>query len=198
MITGKNQKSGGRQVISHSLKDQCKMAVEVVKEVDCNLHRIHRGTKYHVAAMGDQWEDIIVEMLSGYDVQIRDHGFYKINKKNFDVKHKISSSGIPHGRLTAIAKEILWASMWHNKGIQPKPDVLIRHHVHYFEQVFHDGCHGIIAPGLQGLGDEYGQQECSGTVDFGFVVIDVYDDGTINIIPEIMKGFMQCSSNEVL
>ena len=198
LITGKNQKSGGRQVISHSLKDQCKIAVEVIKEVDCNKHRLHRGTPYHVAPTGDHWEDIIVEMLPDYNVQIRDHGFYKINGKNFDVKHKVSSSGIPHGRLTGLAKEILWAGMWHNNGVQPKPHVLIRHHVHYFEQILHDGCYGIIAPGLQGLGDEYGQMQCSGIVDFGFVVIDVYDDGTISIVPEIMKGFMQCSNNEVL
>jgi hypothetical protein len=199
LIAGKNQKSGGRQVVTHNMKDQCKMALKVIKYLDCPVIRIQRGTPYHVAPNGDNWEDVLIEMFpKEYDVKIHDQGFYKINGKHFNCKHKIGSSTIPHGRLTALAKEILWANIWHNKGVQQRPDVLIRSHVHYYEHIEHEGCHGIITPALQGLGDEYGQQQCSGTVDFGFVVIDVYDNGRIDIMPEIMKGFMQCSQSEVL
>lgn len=199
IVTGKNPKSGGRQIMTHSMKDQCKIAVKVIEYLDCPKVRITRGTPYHVAPGGDHWEDILVEMLpKDYDVRIKNHGFYKINGVNFDVKHKIGSSSIPHGRLTALAREILWANIWHDKGVQPRPKVLIRSHVHYDEQIYHDDCWGIITPALQGLGDEYGELQCSGTVSFGFMVIDVFDDGEIKITPEIMKGFMQCSQPEVL
>jgi len=199
LLAGKNHKSGGRQIMTHSMKDQCKMAVKVLNYLDCPLIRIQRGTPYHVAPNGDNWEDVLIEMLPhDYNIKIHDKGFYRINKKNFNCKHKIGASSIPHGRLTALAKEIMWANIWHQKGVQPKPDCIIRSHVHYYEYVHHEDCHGIITPALQGLGDEYGQQQFSGTVDFGFVVIDVYDDGKIDITPEIMKGYMQCSQNELL
>lgn len=198
LIAGKNKKSGSRQLIRTAMKDQCRIARDAILFCDCDTVRMTRGTPYHVGAE-DNWEDIIKEMLpDGMNVKIKNHGFYNFNGKNFDVKHKLASSGIPHGRLTALAKEILWANHWYLKGVQPRPDLIVRSHIHYYEQIHHEDCYGIATPALQGLGDEYGEQQCSGTVDFGFIVIDVFDDGAIRIIPQIMKGELQASKAEVL
>ena len=198
-VAGKNKKSGSRQLIDASMKKQCEIAHNAILFCDCKTVRMTRGTPYHVGA-DDNWEDILPDLLAndGIDATIKNHGFYNINGKIFDVKHKISGSSIPHGRLTAIAKEILWAKMWHDRDVQPLPDVLIRSHVHYYEQIYHDDCYGIVTAALQGLGDEFGEQQCSGTVAFGFVVIDVYNSGEIRIHPEIMRGELQSSQPEVL
>jgi hypothetical protein len=202
LIAGKNKKSGSRQLLKTSMEEQCELARDVLLFTECDLIRITRGTAYHVTADGEQWENVIARMLrEGNDkinVKVNNHGYYNFNGKNFDVKHKIGGSTIPHGRLTAIAKEILWAQMWCLQNGNPYPDVLIRSHTHFTEQIFHDGCHGIILPGMQGLGDEYGELDCSGTVFFGFYIIDVFDDGAIRIIPEIMRGELQRSLPELL
>jgi hypothetical protein len=198
-IAGKNKKSGSRQLITADMKDQCGIAKQAILFSDCKVLRITRGTGYHVGSE-DNWENVLADMLKleDVDVKIKNHGFYVFNGKNIDVKHKLSGSTIPHGRLTALAKEILWARIWNDRGVQPSPDILIRSHVHYYEQIHHDGCYGISTPALQGLGDEYGEQQCSGTVDFGIIVIDVFDSGEIRIYPEIMKGESQSSKPEVL
>ncbi len=198
-IAGKNKKSGSRQLITADMKEQCRIAKTAILFSECKVVRMTRGTGYHVGTE-DNWENVLADMLTleGIDCKVKNHAFLNFNGKNFDIKHKLSGSTVPHGRMTALAKEILWARLWNDRGVQPSPDVLIRSHTHYYEQIHHDNCYGISTPALQGLGDEYGEQQCSGTVDFGIIIMDIYNTGEIRIMPEIMKGEMQSSKPEIL
>jgi hypothetical protein len=98
LIAGKNKKSGSKQLLRTSMEEQCEISRDVLLFCDCELIRITRGTGYHVTTDGEQWENIIARMLrEGNDklnVRVNNHGYYNFNGKNFDVKHKISGSGI--------------------------------------------------------------------------------------------------------
>lgn len=174
-LDGKGDRSGGTEQITPDRKVQCDIAMDVIEYIDPSVLRMTFGTPYHTGT-GEDWETIIADKA---DAKIGSHEWYEVNGVVIDCKHKIVSSQIPHGRLTALAREILWAKMWAARQQQPQPDIIIRSHVHYFEQVKHDNCLGFITPALQGLGSKYGARQCSGTVDIGFLVIDIYNDGEI-------------------
>jgi hypothetical protein len=174
MTDGKGSRSGGTELLSNDWKVQVDIAVKVIEFVDASVNRMVYGTPYHVASEGTDIEDFIADKVGA---RIGSHEWYNINGKIFDVKHKIGSSTIPHGRLTPLAREIMWNRLWYPR--QPKADVLLRGHVHYFEQIDHDDCLGFTGPALQGYGSKYGSRECSGKVDIGVLVFDVYDDGEI-------------------
>lgn len=174
-LDGPGDRSGGTELITPDRKVQCDIAMGVIEFIDPTVIRMTFGTPYHTGTKED-WEDIIADAAGA---KIGSHEWYEINGKIFDCKHKIGSSQIPHGRLTPLAREILWNRMWYSRGQQPKADVLLRSHDHYYEQCDHDGCLGFILPALQGFGSKFGARQCSGTVDIGFTIIDVYDNGEI-------------------
>jgi hypothetical protein len=176
------------------------MTVDAILVADCDTIRITRGTGYHVGSE-DNWENVLVDILKGRgitNVKIEDHGYYKFHGKNFDVKHKLSSSTLPHTRGTPVDREILLARQWHLEQGFPLPQVLIRSHVHYYKPAGDKDCVAFSTPALQGLGDEFGEQQCSGTVHFGFVSVDVYHDGFIQPRPYIMEGRKEWTQPEVL
>jgi len=144
----------------------------------------------------EDWEDVIDSLIEGS--AIGSHSWFDINGKIFDVKHKVGSSQIPHGRLTPLAREILWNRQWAGRGEQPRADVLLRAHNHYFEQLDHDDCLGFNMPCLQGFGSKYGSRECSGTIDMGILVFDVYDNGEIKWHKRTIRGKSQVAKVEKL
>lgn len=198
-ITGKNHKSGSRELITADLSEQAMIGVSIIKPTECKIVRATRGTPYHTGSDENHEDTIIRELkIAGIDAKIKNHGFYLFNGKQLNVKHKIAVSSTHYGRLTPLAKEIDWNRIWHLKGVQSLADVLMRGHAHYYEQIRHNDCIGLILPSLQALGDSYGELQCSGTVDFGFIVIDVYDTGKIEVHERIMEGKWQKSEPERL
>ena len=139
------------------------------------------GTSYHTGT-GEDWEKVLADELSaqlGYEVTIGSHEWYDINGVIFDCKHKVSSSSIPHGRGGPIAKDRLWNFIWSEYQEQPKADVLIRSHIHYSYVCGEPGSWmGYCLPALQGQGSKFGARICSGTVHFGIMWFDVYEDGS--------------------
>lgn len=170
-IDGKGHLTGGTEQITTNRVEQTKMVKHVLDYIKAPKVRITFGSPYHVGKDED-----FEEILGNKDKNIRveSHGYYDIEGVRFDVKHKIAASSIPHGTLTPLAKEILWAQQWHLRHGIPLPDVLIRSHTHRYDQIDHDGVFGIITSSLQGLGSKYGARQCSGTVDFGIQVMDVH------------------------
>jgi hypothetical protein len=176
-IDGRGERSGGTELITADRKKQAHIAQRAIQYADCENIYMTYGTPYHVSSDGEDWEAILASDLGA---KIESHGFYEINGRIIDMKHKIGSSNIPHGRLTALAREIMWNRVWLvDREQQPRADILIRSHAHYFEQAEHMGCIGFITPCLQGMGSKYGARQCSGTIDFGILVIDISDDGEI-------------------
>lgn len=188
-IDGKGKKSGGNEQIIPDLDDQAKCAAECIRCAKASKIVLVTGTPYHTAENGEDAEKMVRAEIptSKYqpEIEIQRHAFLNINGLNFSIKHKVGSSSVPHGRSTALNKEKLWNTLWAEKGVNPKADILIRSHVHYFGYSGDNNCLNITTPALQGLGSKYGIEQCSGLVDWGFVSFEVFDDGSYTWEPYV-------------
>jgi len=189
LIDGDGEKSGGTELITTSVKMQCKIAAECVNIAKAKSVYIIYGTPYHTGKKEDN-EDFLEDMVVNFK-KAGGHEFIDINGTVFDFKHKVSGSVIPHGRHTAVSREKVWNLFWNEIGGQPKSDVFIRSHVHYYDFCGNTTYLSVITPGLQGYGSKYGVRACSGVVDIGFVHFDIEDDGGYNITPHIFQGIAE-------
>ena len=182
-IDGKGARSGGTEQITTSLEEQSEMCVTCIKSVkeharnkrkDLPIIGVH-GTPYHVSGSdGEDWENIVADK-AGF-TKIGSHEWPEVEGVVFDIKHKIGSSGIPHGRHTAVAKDMLWNELWAANGkMQPRADVLLRWHVHYHQFCGGPDKLGMTLPALQCMGTKFGARQCSGIVHWGMVHFDVAD-----------------------
>jgi hypothetical protein len=103
-IDGHGIRSGGREELSACLLRQCKIAQAALEELPVNKFIFIRGTPYHGGG-GDAWEDVLAEMMGA---RIVNHLYCDIEGVVFDIKHKVGTSQIPHGRYTAVARSALW------------------------------------------------------------------------------------------
>jgi len=175
VIDGRGEASGSTELLADpSWLNQIENAEQVARQVQFKgKPRIimSRGTSYHVGKL-DDYEDMLADHLGA---TIKDHPFFTVDGVTFDMKHKIGSSSIPHGRGTPIARDRLWNVLWAEKGEQPKADVIIRSHVHYYSVVGGARWVAMTTPALQAAATKYGGRIMSGTVDWGVVVFDVED-----------------------
>lgn len=183
-IEGRGEFSGSTEIITADRNIQCKIAIEIIEYINAAKVMMTYGTKVHVSGSGEDWEDQIAHYVGA---KIGSHEWYDINGKIWDCKHKIATSQIPYGRLTALARDIMWNRDWASQGLQPRADVLIRSHAHYFEEIYHDECKGFITPALQGFGSKFGARECSGIVNIGGIVAEIEESGEVHWIPKIAK-----------
>ena len=183
-IDGKGERSGGTELIEPDRNEQVNMALKCIKQALSKKTKVVMvaGTPYHTG-MGEDFEQQIADRL---DTKLHDHASVEVSGVTFDVKHKIGSSNIPHGRHTAMARERAWNIMWNDHMSIPKADVLLRGHVHYYDFCGGSNWLGMTLPALQGLGSKYGARQCSGTVDFGFVVFTI-NEGEFQWQPELLK-----------
>ncbi len=183
LIDGTGRKSGGTELITSDRNAQCDMALTCIRKAGAKINRIVRGTPYHTGEQEDM-ENMIASLL---DCKIGDHEWYDINGVVFDVKHFISGSSIPHGRLTAVKRAQMWNKLWALKGHQPEADVIIRAHVHYYQCAEDSEGVAMILPSLQGYGSKFGAKQCEGTIDFGMVHFDVPEDSGYSFEAHLMK-----------
>ncbi len=173
-IDGKGYRSGGTEQIEADRIEQAKMVNDVLREVKAKEYYIVFGTPYHTG----QDEDL--EKTIGEDLNIvkySSHLFLKVNDTLFDIKHKIGGAGLPHTRFNSIGKAQLWNMVWAERNGQKKADVLIRSHLHYFKYAGDSDCLGIVSPALQGFGSKFGERQCEGIIDIGFVYFKVDKNG---------------------
>lgn len=176
MIDGKGERSGGVEQITTDMSAQCDMAVSVVEHIRryCkkNVQIIGTyGTPYHTSVAGDDWEKQIAKD-AGF-TKIGAHEWIDVNGCIIDLKHHIGSSSVPHGRYTAVARDMLWNTLWADMKLQPKSQITLRAHVHYHEFCGNSRRMGMTLPALQGLGSKFGAKICSGVVDFGFMYFGI-------------------------
>ena len=185
-VDGKGFRSGGTEQITTDMIKQGEIASHVIKKIMGKNTKLVMsfGTPYHTGNEED-WEGLVAKDCGA--VEIGGHVWVDIEGVIFDMKHKIGSSGIPHGRSTAINREKLWGKMWEEAAEQPKSDVFIRSHVHYAEVTWNpDLGYGMVTPALQAFGSKYGSRQCSGRVHFGFYSFTV-DKGVFTYRPHIAK-----------
>ena len=171
-IEGKGVRDGGIDLITSDREEQCRMAKEAIEVIDAREIHVVFGTKYHTGKE-ENWEKVLAEMVGAASADGR--LFLDVNGLNFDFKHFIGGSSIPHGRFSGIAKDKLWNTLWANVDMQPEADVVIRSHVHYHVYCGTPDWTAIITPPLQGLGSEFGKRIPSGVVDFGLIYFDVWN-----------------------
>lgn len=173
-VDGKGERSGMTEQLEPDFFKQADMAVEIVNFIKPTKTIMTYGTPYHTG-QGEDVESIIAKEV---DADIKGHQFVNINGTIFDIKHKVGSSTVPHGRFTPIAREGLWNDLWSlEENGQPRADIMIRSHVHYFCFIGDKRRLGLTTPALQGYGSKYGTRQCSGIVNIGFLHFDVNDRG---------------------
>ncbi|MBD3408515.1 MAG: hypothetical protein GF411_20495 [Candidatus Lokiarchaeota archaeon] len=174
-IDGRGEKSGQTELLTSSRDRQCDMAAEIIKFVNAKNIVMTYGTPYHTGSLED-FEDQIAKEVKAE--KIGGHEWVEVNGLVFDIKHKVGSSTIPHGRMTPIAKERLWNLLWSEREESPKSNIIIRSHVHYHNYCGGDDWLAMTTPALQGPGSKYGTRQCAGTVDFGMIHFDVNASGS--------------------
>lgn len=175
-IEGKGESSGGVELLTTDRHDQAQIAADAVAYADAEKTRFMYGTRRHVGKEED-FERVILDKLKPKNVDIGGHGFFIVNGRKFDVKHKVGGSSIPHGRLTALAKAVLWNKVWASEGRQPKGEIFLRSHVHYFAYCGGFGWVAMSTPALT-YNSHFGVRECEGLVDVGIVVFEVTEKGS--------------------
>ena len=172
LIDGRGERSGGTELITPDRLEQCAMAEAIVRTVGAQTNLFVHGTPYHTG----QSEDFETQIAEEFDQQPHGHLWTNVNGWIVDAKHKVGSSGIPHGRHTAPAKERMWNVLWSEYQGQPKSHIILRSHVHYYSYCGGADWVAMTLPALQGFGSKFGERQCSGIVDFGFLHFDITED----------------------
>lgn len=167
-IDGKGERSGGTELLESDRGKQVEIAAECIKIAKAKKIYIISGTPYHTGR-DDDYEAILADRVGAEHYGA--HEWLDCEGVIFDFKHKVSSSIIPHGRTTAPNRAALWNSIWAERGIQPRANVVVRSHVHYYLFSGDSRRCVFITPALQGW-TKFGSKECEGTNDLGLLSFD--------------------------
>jgi len=184
LIDGKGERSGGTEQLYMDRDDQVEMAVDILKRWKLGDIFMAYGTPYHTGTMED-WERDIAKGIEAVKIGSEDN--INVNSCVINYKHYIGRSSVPHGRHTAIAKENLWNILWSERGEYPRAHMLFRAHVHYYYHTGSADWVGITLPAACAYGTKYGTRQVSGTVDCGFVVIEIDRKGRFKWQPELLR-----------
>lgn len=183
-VDGKGEKSGGTEIFLPDPNHQVMCAADIIQFIDAKRTIMTYGTPYHTGVD----TDYELALANHVGAQIDGHVWVEIDGVTFDLKHKIGSSTIPHGRHTAISKERLWNLIWNvEQDANPLSDVILRSHVHYHSGSFGPDWLGMTLPGLQGPGSKFGVRQCSGEVHFGLVWFDLDGKGGYSWDRKLLK-----------
>ncbi|HSV26464.1 MAG TPA: hypothetical protein VLH60_01105 [Sedimentisphaerales bacterium] len=183
-IDGKGDKSGGTELLEADRLKQVTMAVEAINQAQAKDIVITYGTPYHTGVSED-FENGVAEGCGART--IGGHHWVDVNGLVFDCKHKIASTSVPQGRGTAAARDVLWNMLWSIEEGQPRGNVFIRSHVHYFNFAGTDKYLALTTPALLGSGDKYGTRQCSGIVNFGLLSFDVEGKDNYSWKPHLLN-----------
>jgi hypothetical protein len=191
-VDGSGKKTGGSENITSDLYEQAEIAAFCIKQSQSKQIAIIRGTPYH-AFEGLPIENIIAGLIDADNIS--DHAYFEIYGNIIDCRHKVGSSSIPHGKFTPIAKEMMWNILSAERGRNPKANILVRSHVHYFIAGQDAKRRFFTTPCLQGS-TTYGSQQCSGIIDIGLIELQFNEDGSYNFIPHLLD--IQFDEEEVI
>jgi len=188
-IDGRGKRSGGSELVESDIDEQVNMAVAVCNRVWKYAEKGFSwvgvyGTPYHTGQTMDH-ENKLAD--GARFKKLGSHEWVNVNGCIFDLKHHVGTSAIPHGRHTAVSREKMWNSLWAERKLVPKANIILRGHVHYHNFCGGPGWVAMTTPALQGMGSKYGSRICSGLVDWGFIVVDVNDDGSFSWHAETME-----------
>ncbi|MDD5358319.1 MAG: hypothetical protein PHX80_04180 [Candidatus Nanoarchaeia archaeon] len=166
-LDGKGERSGGTELLTSDRIDQIQIAKDIYEFINPPTAHMIYGTPYH-SGREEDWERVLARELG---IDIGSHSWIECEGVTIDFKHKVSGSVIPHGRRTGPERARLWNRLWAERSLQPKADLIVRSHIHYYGYSGDADGAVITTPCLQGF-TKYGAKECEGTTDFGFITID--------------------------
>lgn len=182
LIDGRGKKNAGVELITTNLEEQADMAINIIKQIQqLNHHKkikniyFTRGTPYHTGEAED-WENLVArEFRNGNKVNIGETLLIDVNGVVFDLKHKVASGSLPHTRSSSPSRDIVFAILKEGLEGRAKADVFIRSHVHYYNFVECMQRIAVTTPALQ-INSSYGERQCNGIVNFGFLVCEVQEN----------------------
>lgn len=180
MIEGDGDRNNGVELITSDRLQQAAIACGVVKRVGAKFNRFVHGTPSHTGKA----EDFENAVAKEFRAKITPQAWVRRSGVVFNLKHKVGGTGVPHGKGTAIMKDVLWGQIWADMEAQPKTNITIRGHTHRYFLYDDVGPGntpkmGICLPALQAAATKYGAKECSGIVHFGFMHFDIYPNGEV-------------------
>lgn len=169
-IDGDQTKCGARGLITADPEEQALMYEKCVAQARARTNLFIAGTAYHTGKDGD-WESLTAKE---FDAELYSNLFYKIEGVTLNARHFVGRSTVPYGRTTAVTKENVWNLIKSEDGWEPRAQVFIRSHVHYFVYSGDARSLALTTPCLQLPGGLFGDRMCTGTVDVGlaWLVID--------------------------
>jgi len=180
LIDGRGEKSGGTELITGDRMRQSQIAADIINEINANTVLIIRGTDYHTG-QAEQFEDHIADLTGAQD--INDRMRFSVNGNLFDVRHHVGNSSVPWSDLTSPMKELILYNLDRREDV----NLMIRSHIHKFTMGSTAINQMVITtPGLQG-NSSYGVKKCIGRTDYGIIIVDIDQDGSMRVIPVITK-----------
>lgn len=174
-IEGRQDKQGGAELLTNDRNVQSDMAVQCIQPWHAKRILMSYGTKYHV---GDQAEDFEYNIAERVKAHIEGRLFFTVEGVTFDVRHKVGSSTIPHGRATALIRELMWDLIKEAEDTGPHVNIIVRSHVHYNIMVETPTKLCFTTPALQLSRGRYGSRECSGETHWGAIRLTI-DKGQV-------------------
>jgi len=189
-IDGQGYRNAGVEEFTTDRIRQSEIAVDCIREAMAGQVFITYGTDAHTGKEED-FEEVITTLLPNAIAHsvIESKLYIDVYGLNFNCRHYVGRSSLPHTRHTAVAKEHLWNQIEALNEEAPLADALIRSHVHYF--TYCGGFAkkrlwlGLTAPALQGKMSKFGEKMCTGQVDIGLLVFDVHKSGMWKWEPHI-------------
>lgn len=169
-IGGNESRQGGAECITTDRNTQVDMAVKCLEIWNAKRILMTYGTKYHVGSEAEDFEYLIAQRLKA---KIEGRLFFSCEGLTFDVRHKVGSSSVPHGRGAPLLKEMMWNLIKEAEEDGPKVDVMVRSHVHYYMWIETPGRIVFSTPALQLSRGRYGSRECSGITNWGMIRLQV-------------------------
>lgn len=180
LIDGRQDKSGGSELIVSDRLIQAEMASNVLKMFNAKKYYITRGTPYHTGKL-EEFENLTAKLLNaefiGEELRL------VVNKTLVYARHKVGNAVLPYSYFTSPARNLMFDSIKNAHKENPMNiGIALYAHVHRFSQSINSfGQTAITMPAMQGY-SKYGGRECDGIgINIGFLVIDVFDNGTFNV-----------------
>lgn len=174
-IEGRQHLQGGAELITPDRNVQVEIARECIEAWNAKQILMTYGSKYHVGDQAEDFEWIIKKILSrNRPVQIEGRLFFELEGMMIDARHKVGSSGIPHGRATPLLRDLAWNLIKSALDEEPMADIIIRSHVHYHLWVEQSNRVAFTTPALQLSRGRYGSRECTGETNWGAIRLTIH------------------------
>jgi len=184
IIDGEDLKS--RDLTEDSLPHQVEDGVGIMLNIKAKEYMLIAGTPYHVSQAAQMWDEMVINLLTAAKKKASYHTKLKLEVAGWfylQARHKVGSSGIPHGRFTSPARSKTWDAV--NAAIKSNAtgetvrlaNLLVFGHVHYWTYAEDAQGAACTMPCYQALGSKYGNLMCDGHVDLGCLKVEIGEKG---------------------